>query len=191
MHARNGTPFELWYGRKPDLSHLRVWGCRAYVQVQRDKRSKLDSHMVPCVFIGYPSDYKGWRFYDPASCRVLICKRAIFDELYFPLGNLSASRPSFAPPSPDSLSLDPADGVSLTPDAGEADEPEGSLRPVVSTRRQQHSPNLRPLRDDHGSDRLAPRSAGSLDDDDAKSQPHARLARPVDAWSTWCSNSWS
>ncbi|KAJ3489714.1 hypothetical protein NLI96_g1945 [Meripilus lineatus] len=42
----NTTPFEMWEGSKPDLSHLRVWGCTAYVHVQKDKRSSsLGSHM--------------------------------------------------------------------------------------------------------------------------------------------------
>ena len=25
------TPYELWHGTKPDVSHLRVWGCTAYI----------------------------------------------------------------------------------------------------------------------------------------------------------------
>ena len=29
----NATPYELWSGRKPDVSHLQVWGCTAYVHV--------------------------------------------------------------------------------------------------------------------------------------------------------------
>ena len=33
MHAHKATPFELWYKRKPDVAHLRSWGCRAYVHV--------------------------------------------------------------------------------------------------------------------------------------------------------------
>jgi transposase InsO family protein len=31
------TPHELWFKRKPDVSHLRVWGCLAYVHIQKDK----------------------------------------------------------------------------------------------------------------------------------------------------------
>ena len=55
----DATPYELWYGRKPDVSHLRVWGCTAYVHVQKDKRQGLSPHMEKCVFIGYPEGYKG------------------------------------------------------------------------------------------------------------------------------------
>jgi hypothetical protein len=32
------TPYELWHGKKPTLSFLRIWGCEAYVKkLQSDK----------------------------------------------------------------------------------------------------------------------------------------------------------
>ncbi|KDQ05521.1 hypothetical protein BOTBODRAFT_98656, partial [Botryobasidium botryosum FD-172 SS1] len=33
------TPYEVWHGCKPDVSHLRVFGCAAYVHIQKNKRS--------------------------------------------------------------------------------------------------------------------------------------------------------
>jgi transposase InsO family protein len=36
------TPEEKFTGKKPDVSHLRVFGCIAYVHVPDEKRSKLD-----------------------------------------------------------------------------------------------------------------------------------------------------
>jgi transposase InsO family protein len=76
----NATPYELWNGRKPDVSHLRVWGCTAYVHVQKDKRPALHPHYEKCVFIGYPDGYKGWKFYNPTTKRTVISERADFDE---------------------------------------------------------------------------------------------------------------
>src|SRR5690349_12564281 len=32
------TPYEMLFKRKPDVSHLKVWGCLAYVHIQKDKR---------------------------------------------------------------------------------------------------------------------------------------------------------
>jgi hypothetical protein len=34
------APFELWYGRKPNVANLRVWGCLACVHLQKDQRSQ-------------------------------------------------------------------------------------------------------------------------------------------------------
>ena len=66
------TPYEAFHGRKPDLAHLRIWGCLAYVHVQKDKRGQLGSHMQKCIFIGYPAGYKGWKFYNPSTKKVII-----------------------------------------------------------------------------------------------------------------------
>lgn len=34
------SPFEVFYGKRPDLSHLRVFGSRGFVHVEKVKRSK-------------------------------------------------------------------------------------------------------------------------------------------------------
>jgi transposase InsO family protein len=42
--SREGkTPFEIWKGIKPNLSHLRVFGADAYVHVPKDERTKFDT----------------------------------------------------------------------------------------------------------------------------------------------------
>ena len=37
----NKTPYEVAFGKKPSLQHLRVFGCRAYVMIQKDQRKSL------------------------------------------------------------------------------------------------------------------------------------------------------
>jgi len=49
------TPYEAWFKRKPDVSHLRVWGCLAYVFIQKHKQRSVKPHMEKCMFMGYPS----------------------------------------------------------------------------------------------------------------------------------------
>ena len=39
------TPQEVWTSKKPSLSHLRVFGCDAYVHVPKEKRIKLDNDL--------------------------------------------------------------------------------------------------------------------------------------------------
>ncbi len=47
------TPEEKYSGRKPDLSHLTMFGCIAYVHVPDELRTKLDPKAKKCVFIRY------------------------------------------------------------------------------------------------------------------------------------------
>ncbi|KAL8524033.1 hypothetical protein ACS0TY_013844 [Phlomoides rotata] len=51
------TLTELWTGRKPNLRHIRIWGCPACVL---DKEAdKLDPHSELRLFVGYPRGTKG------------------------------------------------------------------------------------------------------------------------------------
>ena len=49
------TQYELWFGKKPKLSFLKVWGCNAYVK--KFHPDKLKPKSEKCVFIGYPKSY--------------------------------------------------------------------------------------------------------------------------------------
>jgi hypothetical protein len=71
-HIRgNTTLHELWHKQKPD-AYLKVWDCLAYVHVQKDKRNVSGSHIEKCIFVGYPSEYKAWEFYNPVTCKMVI-----------------------------------------------------------------------------------------------------------------------
>jgi GAG-pre-integrase domain len=70
------TPYELWHHKKPDVSHLQVWGCTAHVHIQKDKRTGIGSHMEKCIFVGYPQGYKGWTFYNPTTKQTIISEQA-------------------------------------------------------------------------------------------------------------------
>jgi hypothetical protein len=73
------TPFELWHKKKPEVSNLRIWGCNAYVHVQRDKWTSIHSHIQQCIFLGYPPYYAGWKFYNPVTRKIVISEHAEFD----------------------------------------------------------------------------------------------------------------
>jgi hypothetical protein len=44
---------EVWLSNNPSVSHLKVFGCDAFVHVPKEKTSKLDKMAVKCIFIGY------------------------------------------------------------------------------------------------------------------------------------------
>jgi len=60
------TPKEKFTSKKPDVSHLRVFGCIAYVHVPDEKKSKLNPKAQKCIFIGYSLEQKGYRCFNPS-----------------------------------------------------------------------------------------------------------------------------
>lgn len=50
---KNETPYQRWYGKKPDVSHMKVFGCVAYAHVPDTERKKLDKKAVKVHFLGY------------------------------------------------------------------------------------------------------------------------------------------
>lgn len=74
-------------------------------------------------FIGYPTDYKGWKFYNPATKKTVISERAVFDERYFPgLKNGSSIPPLSAHPiTSNDACLNPS-GSASPPSTSSADD---------------------------------------------------------------------
>jgi hypothetical protein len=74
------TPFECWTEKKPDLSHLREIGCRAFVSVQNRHNPKVYSHSMECVLISYSLDSKSYRCYHHESHKVFVSYNISFIE---------------------------------------------------------------------------------------------------------------
>jgi len=75
------TPEEKFTGKKPDVSHLRVFGCIAYVHVSNEKRSKLDPKAEKCIFIGYSLEQKGYKCFNPSTRKLQVSRDVVFDEM--------------------------------------------------------------------------------------------------------------
>ena len=47
------TPKRVWSGKDVFYDHMRMFGCKAFVHVPKDERSKLDDKTRQCIFVGY------------------------------------------------------------------------------------------------------------------------------------------
>ncbi|CAI7841085.1 unnamed protein product, partial [Closterium sp. NIES-54] len=91
------SPTLRWMGEVGDASMFRVWGSRAFV---RDTSAdKLSPRAIPCVFLGFVPDARGWQFYHPTSRRVLPSQDITFDESV-PFYRLFPYRSTPPPPPP-------------------------------------------------------------------------------------------
>ena len=70
------TPYELWFGKKPKLLFLKVWGCDAYVKKLQPE--KLEPKSEKCVFVGYPKETIGYTFYLRSKGKIFFAKNGSF-----------------------------------------------------------------------------------------------------------------
>ena len=73
-------PEEVWSGKEVKLSHLRVFGCVAYVHISDQGRNKLDPKSKKCTFIGYGEDEFGYRLWDDENRKMIRSRDVIFNE---------------------------------------------------------------------------------------------------------------
>ena len=74
------TPFEVLYGYKPEVSHLRIFGSKAFAHIPKDERRKLDAKSIKCIFIGYCDNHKAYKMYDLSKHKLIASRDMFFHE---------------------------------------------------------------------------------------------------------------
>jgi hypothetical protein len=143
-HAKTvKVPWELFYGHKPDVSGLRVFGARAFVLTPKQLRGKLDPVCQPGVFVGYRFNSKAYRVLLDATGKVMELRDVTIDETDFqasPTGGIvyindDEPKPVMAPPTP-AAAEEPGDEEQLQHHGSGITE-EGEVRGADSAWRRQ------------------------------------------------------
>ncbi|KAJ9547185.1 hypothetical protein OSB04_019728 [Centaurea solstitialis] len=80
------TLYELWKGKKPKMSFLKIWGCEVYVR--RPTSEKLRPKSDKCFFVGFPKTTVGYYFYNPEENKVSVARNGKFlEEKFLSSGN--------------------------------------------------------------------------------------------------------
>ena len=76
----NLTPFEAYTGNKPSISHVRIFGCKAFAHVPHEKRQKLDAKTIECTHLGYSEHKRAYILLHRPSGRIFESRDVHFDE---------------------------------------------------------------------------------------------------------------
>lgn len=98
-------PYTLLFHTDPDYFALKPFGCACFPWLKPYNSYKLLPKYVPCVFLGYCSTSKGYRFYDPVQDRVYVSRHVKFEETCFPFQTLTTSTASSSFPPVTSSSF--------------------------------------------------------------------------------------
>lgn len=78
------SPFHILYRKVPLYSHLRVFGCLCFPNLTSTTKHKLSPRSVPCVFLGYPTNHRGYLCLDFTTNKFIISRHVTFVESEFP-----------------------------------------------------------------------------------------------------------
>jgi len=73
------SPFKLWFGQKPDIFHFRIYGCKDYMHVPKQKRKSLHDRSEECILVGYGTG-STYRLITNKTRRIVIARAVKFDE---------------------------------------------------------------------------------------------------------------
>ncbi|KMQ88628.1 retrovirus-related pol polyprotein from transposon tnt 1-94 [Lasius niger] len=77
-----GTPYEIWSGKKPNVKHLRIFGCKVFVTDTTPGKGKFQPRAKEGIFVGYSSESKAYRVWIPTERRIHISRDVRFlDEI--------------------------------------------------------------------------------------------------------------
>jgi transposase InsO family protein len=74
------TPEEKYSGTVPDITNLRIFGCPSFLHVPKESCKKLDSKTRKCLFLGYDSESKTYRLFEPRTRKIVLSRDVVFDE---------------------------------------------------------------------------------------------------------------
>ena len=74
------SPYECFKGKKPNVRHIRVFGCTCYAKRDTHLLKKLDDRSRDLVHLGVEPGSKAYRLYDPRSHKVVVSRDVVFDE---------------------------------------------------------------------------------------------------------------
>lgn len=119
----------MLFGREPNYSELKVFGCLCFAHNHKAKKDKFAPRGQKCVFVGYSNTKKGWKLYDLLTGEYFVSRDVQFVENEFPFtkSNPSITQPSTTSPLPHDV-FDEAYPLPIPSDA----EHSRSL-PILST----------------------------------------------------------
>jgi hypothetical protein len=74
------TPEQAFTSRRPDVEHIRIFGCLTYSHVPSEKGTKQDPTVQQGILVGYLEVSKAYRIYIPSQRRVVVRKEVRFEE---------------------------------------------------------------------------------------------------------------
>ncbi|PNY01125.1 putative LRR receptor-like protein kinase, partial [Trifolium pratense] len=102
------TLYELWKGRRPTVKHFHLFGSKCYILANKEPRRKLDPKSEEGIFLGYSTNSRAYRVYNPITKVIMESVNVVIDD-----------SPS---PKQEDVAADGEPSIELTDDSGLEEE---------------------------------------------------------------------
>src|SRR5258708_26347422 len=62
---RDTTPYQEYFGKKPSLATLHLFGCKAYAHIPKVDQTKLSEHTIECIHVGFAEEKRAYLLCNP------------------------------------------------------------------------------------------------------------------------------
>lgn len=74
------TPYQVFKKKKPNVEHIRVFGCIGYAKIEAWHLRKLDDRPRKLVHLGTEPGSKAYRLLDPINKKIVVSRDVVFKE---------------------------------------------------------------------------------------------------------------
>ena len=74
------TPYEAWFGEKPDVSNFRIFWTKAWARIPSEKRKALQPQIKEYLMVGHGEDTKGYKIFDTSTDKKFVERSVKFEE---------------------------------------------------------------------------------------------------------------
>lgn len=78
--TKGTTPYEIWMSKKPDLTHMKIFGSEVFAHVPKERRTKWDKKSKKLIFVGYQRESSNYRLYDPHTGKIIVSRDVNFNQ---------------------------------------------------------------------------------------------------------------
>ena len=75
----NQIPYEIWYGYKPNVSYLKVFGRKCYI-LKESRKGKFDAKGDEVIFLGYSCRSKAYKCLNLTTHKIIESAHVRIDE---------------------------------------------------------------------------------------------------------------
>ena len=81
------TPYEIWKGKKPNLSYFHIFGCVCYILNDREQLGKFQPKSDKSIFLSYSLNSRAYRVYNLHTQTIMESINVVIDDFNDILGH--------------------------------------------------------------------------------------------------------